>query len=157
LYLKGEKMKVKYMKGFKALTGKLDEMVYCLEKKSGACWAREYVVPELTENNQNMASRSANLSNFYKAVSSGYLHDLKDYCDRYNLMTVGRGGRCNSSSLVIKMMYALKKEIPSLDLATITPAGVVAAELPVRSLCEAVENGILPIVSRYQELENWIL
>ncbi len=150
-------MKIKYMKGFKAFSGKMDELVYCVEKSSGAVWAREYVLPRLTENNRNMGLRSSNLSRFYLSVSPGYKQDLEDYSDRLNLLTVGTGHRCNASALVNKIMYALKRKLPELDLTTITPTQVMQIGLPVRTVREAVEAGLIPIVPRYDELENLII
>jgi hypothetical protein len=55
------------------------------------------------------------------------------------------------------MLYRLRKAVPTVNLVTITPVDVVAGELPVRTVREAVEYGILPIVSRYEELDHPIL
>ncbi|MDP8231520.1 MAG: hypothetical protein P9L91_02490 [Candidatus Zophobacter franzmannii] len=150
-------MKVNYLLPVKGLTGKKDGLVYYIDKESGQAYCRDYVVPEESESNVIMKSRSANIGLFYHAVSEGYIRDLKNYCDRYNLMRIGMGGRLNSNSALIKMMYKLKKGVPAVDLTTITPADIVAADLPIRTVMEAVDSGLLTFVKRYEELTSWII
>jgi hypothetical protein len=150
-------MKVNYMIPVKGLSGKKDLLVYYVDKESGTAYCRDYVIPEETENNRNMADISTNIGLFYHSVSGGYISDLKNYCDRYALMVRRSIGRLNSNTALIKMLYRLRKAVPTVNLVTITPVDVVAGELPVRTVREAVEYGILPIVSRYEELDHPIL
>jgi len=131
--------------------------VYCQDKKTGVVWVREYVEPEITDHNHYIGSVSKNLGVFFKSVSVGYMQDLRDYADRYNLMTLGEAGRATAYALLYKMMYALKKEMPTIDLMTITPADVVADDLPVKTIRDAVESGLLPEVDRWEGLGNTIL
>jgi hypothetical protein len=55
------------------------------------------------------------------------------------------------------MMHNLKREIPAVNLLTITPEIVVDADLPMKTISEAVESGLLPVVRRYQNLESFIV
>ncbi|MBN2830043.1 MAG: hypothetical protein JXR56_06965, partial [Candidatus Cloacimonetes bacterium] len=114
-------MKVNYMIPVKGLSGKKDLLVYYVDKESGTAYCRDYVIPEETDSNRNMASRSANIGIFYHSVSSGYISDLNNYCDRYALMVRRSIGRLNSNTALIKMLYNLMREVPSVDLSTLTP------------------------------------
>jgi hypothetical protein len=104
-----------------------------------------------------MGERSTNIGRFYHAISSGYLSDLKNYSDRLNLIIMGHGSRYNANSTLIKLLYALARAVPSVDLCTLTPEEVVESELPIRTVREAIENGLIPIVPRYLELCNGIV
>ena len=139
------------------MSGRLDDLVFCVDKKTGVVWVRDYVVPERTEQNTRMGLTAKNLGVFKNTVSSGYFADLKDYSDRYNLSTLGESGRLNCFSALNKMMYALKRAYPSIDLTTITPQFVIDNDLPIKTIAEAVENKLLPAVKRYEELVNTIV
>jgi hypothetical protein len=150
-------MKAKFIKGISGLSGKLDEMVYCLDKKSGTVWVREYVKPEETEQNHKVGSAARNFGVFKSAVSPDYLNDLKDYADRYNLSTMGKCSRLNSFTALMKALYSLKILIPEVDLLTITPEEVVANEYPLRTVQEAIDYGLLPEIPRSSDLVYPIL
>ncbi len=150
-------MKAKFMKGFIGLSGKLDELVYCIEKKSGAVWTRDYVIPRKTAHNREIGSSGKNIGVFWKSVSEGYMDDLKDYADRYNLATIGYGGRISGYTALMRMLFTLKQAIPSLDLKTITPQDVVDMDLPIKSVWEAIQNGVIAPVKRGEQLDNRIL
>jgi hypothetical protein len=70
---------------------------------------------------------------------------------------IGHGTRVNGTAMNIKMMYLLKKAVPTINLMTITPQEVVDLELPIRTIREAVESGLIPYVARYEELDSWIV
>jgi hypothetical protein len=152
-----KKMKVKFIKGFSGLSGKMDELVLCIEKKSGACWVRDYVKPRETEHNHEVGNATRNMGVFKSAVSSGYFNNLKDYADRYNLHTLGISKRLNSFTTLMKALYILKDAVPEVDLLTITPEEVVANEYPLRTVKEAIEYGLLPSIPRCDDLDNFIL
>ena len=149
-------MKAKFAVWLKSLTGRLDDIVFCRDKKSDTVWVREYVTPELTTHNHYMGNVAKNLSQFKKLLSEGYLSDLRIYSDRYNLKTIDEKGRSSSFALLFKMMFALKRAVPNVDLETIIPMDVIDSDLPVKTIREAVEYGFLPIVTRYEELDNLI-
>ncbi len=150
-------MKVKYMRPVDGFVGKLAKMVYYVDKITGAPLARAYVKPTMGENHYSMADRSSNIGKFYHSISQGYLTDLQNYSDRFNIMVLGHGTRVNSNSLLIKMLYSLKREVPSVNLVTITPQYAIDSGLPITTVRQAVEAGIIPIVPRYEELMNGIL
>ena len=145
-------MKLSLLPFITGLSGRLGKLVFCIEKKSGACWSRIYVKPELTENNHEFGSASKNLSNIYHQASEGYIEDLRNYSDRYNLNSdkISRGLKAYTS--FTKMMYALKRTHPAVDLRTLSLEEIMEEDLPVRSVKEAVDNELLPAVKRYEEL-----
>ncbi len=151
------KMKVKLACWIKSVSGKLDDLVFCVDKKTETVWVRDYVVPELTEQNHLMGSIAKNLGLFRRDTSEGYFADLKDYSDRYNLSSLGQSGRMNCYAAHLKMMFALKKSTPEVDLLSITPQDVIDNDLPVKTIAEAVENKLLPSVTRFEELTNLII
>ncbi len=134
------------------LSGRLGKLVFCIEKKSGACWTRLYVKPEITEHNHEIGSAAKNLSTIYHQVNEGYMDDLKDYVDRFNLEYLEHKGYMKTFPCFMKMMYAMKRKHPSVNLKTLTIDQIMSEDLPVRSIREAVEHELLPVVKRYQEL-----
>jgi hypothetical protein len=150
-------MKITMMGLIRKLSGRMGDFIIYADKNSDAVWMREYTYPELTENNHYVGNVAKNLAEFKKSVSPDYLEDLENYADRYNLQSVGTSKKLNAYSTLLKMMHNLKREIPAVNLLTITPEIVVDADLPMKTISEAVESGLLPVVRRYQNLESFIV
>ncbi len=150
-------MKVNLMKPFGAFSGKLDELVYYVDKFTGKGYARDYVVPKHSEQNTIIGNTTRHLSQYYKDLSPDYLCDLRNYADRLNVMLMGHGTRLNGPSMNMKLMYMLKKALPGIDLQTITPQEVFDNDLPVKTIKEAVETGLIPMVPRYEEFSHLIV
>ncbi|MDP8232921.1 MAG: hypothetical protein P9L91_09695 [Candidatus Zophobacter franzmannii] len=150
-------MKVKFVSCVSGISGKMEEFVFCVDKKTGVVWMREYVKPEITEHNHQIGSIAQNISLFKDTVSEGYLEDLKDYADRHNLATIGLPGKMNGYTALMKMLYALKRAMPDVDLLTLTPQEVIDSDLPIKTIREAIDNGILPFIQRYTTLDAWII
>jgi hypothetical protein len=150
-------MKVKFVSCVSALSGKMEEFVMCIDKKSGTVWMREYVKPETTAHNHMVGSIAKNAGLFKEGVSTGYMDNLMDYADRYNLATLGQTGRVTGYTTLMKVLYALKKAIPGVDLLTLTPQDVIDSDLPIKSVREAIANGLLPFIQRYLDLDADII
>ncbi len=150
-------MKLSLLPLLTGLSGRLGKLVFCIEKSSGACWTRYYVYPELTEHNHNIGSVGKNMSIIYHSANIGYIEDLKNYVDRYNLSGFGSNGRLRAFTCFTKMLYNLKKSHESVNLKTLTIEQIMNDDLPVRSIKEAIDNQLLPAVSRYQELNVLIV
>ncbi len=150
-------MKVNLMRPFGAFSGKMAKLVYYIDKFTGEGYAREYVVPARTEQNTIIGETTRNLSVYYNNLSPEYLCDLKNYADRLNTILMGHGTRLNGPSMNLKMMYLLKKALPGVNLQTITPQEVYDNDLPVKTIMEAVETGLIPVVPRYEELDHPIV
>ena len=150
-------MKVVFNSCVSSMSGRMGDLVFYRDKKTGKTYAREYVVPALTQHNHDMGNIAKNLGVFYHALNPDYISDIKDYTDRRNLITLGAGNRQNCYSIFTKLMHNLANEFPIVDLHTVTPQFIVDNALPLRTIAEAVESHLLDIVQRYEELDNWIV
>ncbi len=150
-------MKVSLSFPFLKLKGKRGKSVYYTPKNCNCVTMREWVYPELTVNNTNFGSRSANLGMFYQNISESYKYDLSSYSKSYNLEFMDPECYYQSYSIFMRMMYALARSNPSVDLRLITPQQVVSEGLPVITIATAIENGLLPSVADYQYLNHSIV
>ncbi|MBN2828907.1 MAG: hypothetical protein JXR56_01150 [Candidatus Cloacimonetes bacterium] len=150
-------MKVVLSYPFLTLKGTRAKSVYYHSKNSYCVTMREYVVPTPTENNEHFGSKSANLGAFYRGVEADYHYDLSNYARSYNIEYMDPYCYYQAYSVFIRMMSALGKAYPEIDLKTITPAEVVSQGLPVVTLAEAIEAGLLPVVPDYRYLNHPIL
>jgi hypothetical protein len=141
----------------KALIGKVGKLVFYLIPKSNVLLARAYKKPKYNITNKNLGQKSTNLSRFYHSVSAGYHADLVYYATQLNVATVGQPCVYNAYNVFVKMMYSLKQLYPEIDLKTITPQQVIDDGLPIVTLCQAVENEVLPTVPNYDVLVHGIV
>ena len=56
----------------------------------------------------------------------------------------------------LRMMWALKKQIPEIDLSTITKDDILKNEYPVCSVVQAMDAGLLPNIDERVMLINKI-
>jgi hypothetical protein len=146
-------MKVKLKHSVRAFKGKLDGLVYWTVKRTGHCFARKNVYPEIVDNHLHFGQINKNLANIYRQISLEYKRDLAAYTAFYKNEFVGPGDRIPTVfGFFKKMMYALGKKYPNIDLAGITIADILELELPIRNITEAMKNELLPIVNTYGEL-----
>jgi hypothetical protein len=83
--------------------------------------------------------------------SEEYISDLRDYLLRYNKLRDTRHSPILSWSVLYnKLMRAMAKADPSLDLRTITRDEIYTKNLPCISIKKAVEAGLLPKVLDWQ-------
>ncbi|MDP8231899.1 MAG: hypothetical protein P9L91_04425 [Candidatus Zophobacter franzmannii] len=130
----------------RALIGKIGKLVFYKYKKSDVLLARAWVKPRRTINNDNLSSISTNLSSCYNTATVDYRNDLINYATQLNLATVGENCIYNAYNCFVKMMYAMNRLYPAIDLKTITADDIVFYELPAISVRMAVENDLLPRV-----------
>ncbi len=142
---------------FKSLSGKHGKLVYCCDEDGNIMWVREFVMPEITDHNHYMGDVSKNIAVYKTHLNPEYIDDLKDYTDRYNLSHTHKCRPPSYASLLMKMMFKLKKDGYPVDLTTVTPEVVVDMDLPIRTVSEAVDNGLLPMIPRYEDLTHWIV
>jgi len=150
-------MKVSLSFPFLTLKGKRGKSVYYHTKNSYCVTMREYVIPEPTINNTNFANKSANIGAFYKQVSPGYLYDLATYARSYNLEYMDPNCYYQTYSIYVRMMYALARLVTTVDLSTITPAQVVTEALPIITVAQAIDAGLLPKVPDYEYLDHTLI
>ena len=146
-------MKVRYTDGMGVLSGKFKEIVYCHSCKYGYTYARRKVYPTLSEVNAAIGGKSANL--WRLEPSGGYKGDLRSYVAAHDMMrknyrTPLRAWTC----LYIKLMYALERSCPGVDLRTLTRQEIYDQSLPCISIKKAVEAGLLSPVKGWEALDS---
>ncbi len=141
----------------RALVGKIGKLVFYRYRKSDVLIARAYKRRKIDHTNITLKNQSQNLSRLYHSTSDAYRIDLMDYATNRNLETVGEKCIYNAYNVFTIMMYKLKKLHPEIDLKTIDITYIIDNALPIRTISEAVENELLPKVTRYQSLDSWIV
>ncbi len=148
-------MKVKLEVRPTGLSGKVGDLVYCYYRREGMIIAREYTYPRITEHNKKVGSISSNL--FKLEPSDGYKSNFYTYVDRFNGLKENRSSRARSwTNIYLKMMYAMAKADPTIDLRTITREEIFERQLPCISLKKSIEAGLLPQVYGWEEFSKEI-
>lgn len=148
-------MKVKFTRGYPGISGKSDGIVYCYSRSTGLFYARRYARPEITESNKRVGGIAKNL--FRIDPSPGYRNDLSLYLSRYNALKENRARPVRSwTNMYLKLMYAMAKSDPTLDLRSLSREEIYARDLPCISLKRAIEAGILPAVHDYEGFDHLI-
>jgi hypothetical protein len=110
---------------------------------------RKYVKPDNAANTNRTKIIMANLqlilpSNLYKA-------DFKRYANDYRNLKEGKDNPIASwYNLYIKMLFAMQKSLPEVNLETLNRVQIYDQNLPCKSVCAAIEAGLFPPVENYQ-------
>jgi hypothetical protein len=143
-------MKVKMRTNQGKPTKKKTGMVYCSHRDGDVLIARRYVYPKLSEQNIKTGSITANLMRLNP--SEGYKQDLRDYIRHYNATPAGEEKPLRAwNNLYLKIMHALAKRDPGLDLRTLTREEIHGKDLSCISVKRAVEAGLLAQVDHWQD------
>lgn len=146
-------MKVRFSDGMGVLSGKYREIVYCHSCKYGYSYVRRRVYPTLTEVNAAIGSKSANIWGL--EPSEAYKGDLRSYVAEFDAMRKNYRTPLRAwSCLYTKLMYALERAYPGVDLRSITRQEIYANDLPCISIRKAVEAGLLSPVKGWEALDN---
>lgn len=86
--------------------------------------------------------------------SEDYKQDLKTYCTHYNLHRHSYDNSVTQTNVWQKLLWMMARLKPEVDLKTITREQIYADNLPCISVKTAVEAGLLPVVTGYQNLIN---
>jgi len=145
-------MKVRYKKALCGYEGKSDAAVYYFHPGLKQNLMREYVRPRDSSSTERHKKIMANLKQL--CVSAGFKQNLKDYLIRYNQL------KCNEekpllswSNLFMKLMFAMQKALPEVDLAVLTREQIFAENLPCRSVKAAIDADLLPKVEYYEKYD----
>jgi hypothetical protein len=149
-------MKATFKGGVKGWSGYFDDVVYVYNPRLKKTMVREYVYPTLTENNERTTSIMANLKLLVPSV--GYKNDLRDYVMYYNNCIEFREKPFNAwNNAWLKLMFALQKAMPeTVDLKTITREQIYEQNLPCKTVKDAIEAGLLPVMPEYQRWDKLI-
>ncbi len=121
---------------------KKEGIVYCSYNDGDVLIGRRYVYPKLSEQNAKTGAITANL--FRINPSEGYKQDLRDYIRLYNSSPWGEDKPFHSwNNLYLRLMHAMAKADPTIDLRTLTREDIYARDLPCISVKRAVEAGLL--------------
>ena len=132
---------------------KQDGLVYCSYRNGELIIARRYVYPKLSEQNSSFAARNKNL--FQLKPSDGYKANCRAYLRGYINTAPGQEKPILSwNNLYVKLMSALAKQYPGINLCTLTREEIFAQQLPCITIKKAVEAGLLPRVKGWNRLSN---
>lgn len=135
-------------------SGKLDGLVYYYNKRLQRFIVRK--APRFTpsEHTMQIGRITKNLGKL--CPSEAYKQDMNIYSA---LLRADRNHRnlniLTWYNLFVKLMWNMKKSLGT-DLETITIASIYAENLPCTSLKTAVEAGLLPELSGYEQFTNQI-
>ena len=133
-------------------TGHLDGLIYYRSKKNGKLYVRRRFKfknhpahPVFTKNIQNIYALSP---------SEGYKQNLKIYIALFNAnLPEGKKPLHTWTNAYTTMMFALQKAFPeTVNLGTLTRNQIYSQNLPCKSVKQAVEAGLLPLVETYELL-----
>jgi len=121
-------------------TGTCEGLVYYYNRRLGVMIARKWVRPQESSQNRRIGAVSRHLKTL--EISAAYRNDLNTYVA---LSAFGNGTRkyLNWRNAFLTLMYALSKQYPDVDLATITREQITTASLPCKSVFQAVQAGLL--------------
>ena len=149
-------MKVVFKNMVHGYTGKSDDMIFYLNKRTGQIYARR----RFTFKNHpgQPAFRLAQKQIYAIHPSEDFKYNLYDYCLSYNDLPQNRENQLFSWCHVYnKMMWNMQKAMPDqVDLKTITKEQICDNNLPCKTLKQAIEAGLLPEVEGYQRWNKQI-
>ena len=148
-------MKVHYKKAMCGYSGTSDDAVYYYHPRLELSLVREYVKPKGSSSNVRIKAVMANLKLIQP--SEGFKQNFKDYLIRYNDLKDNQNKLMLTwNNLYLKMLYAMEKVYPEVDLTTLTREQIYVQGLPCQSVKTAVEACLLPFVRGYESLDKLI-
>jgi hypothetical protein len=152
-------MKVKFRHAVKSFQGKFksEGLVYCKYNDGALYLTRKYPCYTPSDHNHEMGDAGRNLGKLFRNISPDYKNDLRTYSKLMtNYTNLEEKIPPNCYANFMKMMFALKKLIPDVDLATITKEDILKNEYPVCSIAQAMEEGLLLDIPEANMLTNGI-
>ena len=124
-------------------------LIYSSHRDGEVIIARRYVYPKLSEQNTKTGTITANL--FSLNPSEGYKQDLREYIRLYNATPQGEEKPLHAwNNLYLRLMHAMAKDDPTIDLRTLTREEIYARDLPCVSVKRAMEAGLLIEVNMWK-------
>jgi hypothetical protein len=117
--------------------------------------SRRKVIPKPTVSNAIMQE----IFDFAKRIiiSEEYKEDCRKYIQRYNRKNRSLGKVMSTwPNVFLKIMRALLKEYPNLDLKKLTKEEIIKKNLPCQSIASAIDAGYLNKVRDWQQLNALI-
>jgi len=148
-------MKVNFKHMIQGYTGRADDVIYVLDRQTGNIYTRSYPHREVMPGNTAFAEVMLNLRSLMP--SSSYREDMQMYVELYNALPINKYMPVRAwNNLFMKVMYALAKNDPLINLKTITRQEIYDRSLPCISVLNAIEAGLLPVVKGYHKFDALI-
>jgi hypothetical protein len=143
-----------YLKHFvQGYSGTMDDCVMYFHKKAGVCVVRSIPHYKPNTRTQRMKNVMENLSKINP--SEDYKNNFRCYLLHYNDLPENEYKQVITwSNLYLKMLYRMAKQMPEVDLLTLSREQIINQALPCRTLTAAIEAGILPLVLGYERYNN---
>ncbi|HOD17544.1 MAG TPA: hypothetical protein PKJ14_02730 [Candidatus Cloacimonadota bacterium] len=146
-------MKTVFRHNQAGLTGRMDDLILYYRRDLEQILAKKYTKPAHNPNADRLKAVMANLKTLQP--SAGYIQNFKDYLIRYNNLPASKNKHMVTwNNLWLKVIYAMAKSIPGLDLMTLSREQIYSENLPCKTLCSAIEAGLLPKVMDFQRYNN---
>ncbi len=149
-------MKVTFCYGVKGYKGNVDGMIFYSDKRTKKTYGRR----EFTFDNHPGQPPFRNVQQQIYAIQPHeyYRGDLSTYVFYYNLLPENRDKRVRTwTNIYNKLMFNMQKAMPeTVNLKTITREQIYEQNLPCKTLKDAVEAGLLPMISGYECYHNQI-
>jgi hypothetical protein len=143
-------MKVFFKHMVSGYVGSADDMIYYYDPRVGRILARRNPHTKATEKNHAFGRTVQNLMDL--KPSRFYIDDLLSYAERSYAAGMFNGMRPVWTNLYMKIMFAMARQDPHIDLLTLPRAEIVNQDLPCRSVARAVAAGLLPEVRNWHQL-----
>lgn len=148
-------MRVNFKHMINGYTGIADGSVYYYNRQTNRIYVRSLPNRKPDKTNKDFASKMTNIGkwnpDFY------YKEDWQMYVGYYNALPI----YCNTpvtawNNLFVKVLFAMEKQLPDVDLHTLTKQQIIDRNLPCISLKHAVETGFLPVTLGYERFDHRI-
>ena len=148
-------MKVNFKHMIQGYTGRADDVIYVMDRQTGKIYIRTFPHREVMPGNTAFAEVMRNLRSLKPSTS--YREDMQMYVELYNALPINKYKAVKTwNNIFMKVMYALVKNDPTINLKKISRQDIYDNTLPCISVTKAVEAGLLPVVKGYQKFDSLI-
>lgn len=147
-------MKIYFEKNITSISGKdlAENVIYSSLREGNLCYARKYVYPTLTPNNEKFGDNGANIRALWGQATNAYKNDLRTYALRENQGQYWQTKKANYSWFC-KIVYAYAKS-EGLDVSTLTIIQLRTS--PIKDVKGAIDNSYIKTVPDFEELDSLI-
>ena len=154
-------MKVTFKYAVGSYSGTIDLAVFRPTHTKLASYMRKWVMPTLTENNELLGVISKNVAlEIWNKCLAGYKADMQTYADRWFQENSGEGVwdpyKSRYAAFTKLMWHWMQDDPEHIDLATVTMEDVQALGTKIMTVKDAIDYGLLPSISVYDDLTNVI-
>lgn len=147
-------MKIYFEKNITAISGKdlAENVIYSSIREGNLCYARKYVYPTLTANNDTFGANGNNIKALWNSATPAYKADLRTYSQRENQGKYWETKKSNYAWFC-KIVYAYCHSeglSPSVvDIAALRSSNA-------KSVSSAIQNQFIPDIAEKNDLLSTI-